>query len=70
MAKRVTMKHLVKRQELVTKVVPDFRLEFRYNLVRALKAGRILSDWMRNREMNAWIEGLYRGLDLFKIGEK
>lgn len=68
MTKRVTMKYLVKRQEFVTKTVPDFRLEFRFGRVRARGLGKVLSDWLRNREMDSWIEGFWRAFDVFRVG--
>jgi hypothetical protein len=65
MTKRVTMRHLVKQQEIVTRSIPDFRLEFRFGLVRARGWDKILSEWHTNREMDSWIEGFFRAFDHF-----
>lgn len=70
MRKRVTMKHLVRQQTTLAQVVPTFKLEFNRNDVRATTQNKILSPWLRLREMNAWIEGFWESWSVFRMGEK
>lgn len=59
MRTRVTMRQLVHRQDLMTRSLPTFRLEFRDRWVRAITATRTLTHYLTLREMDSWIEGYW-----------
>lgn len=69
MSTRITMKHLLKREENLQKWFPEFRLSWAYGMVKAVRrepstAEHNLSGFMSNREMDYWLDGFWRAIDM------
>lgn len=69
MATRITMKHLLKREENLQKHFPDFKLDWAYGMVKAVRvlpstAQMNLSGFMSNREMDYWLDGFWKAIDM------